>query len=283
MRIKKHTNKNEYLLTSQGMWVRNFTKKLVPYLDINKTIKENDHFNLLNNEYKNSYSRPTWIDTEKFTHRKAVIISDGYGFATKHKLLENIPNDVAIIGVHGALVKWELPKSMTYYVVNNPYQECLRYLPKNKKSLPKCIASIRTNHNFISGYKGMKYRYVPVSESSYKGMDTKETSYEIDDYRNPICAAIGLAYRFGVEKLLLLCCDDAFKDERPGAEKTADGMWIYPPQKTAHGLVDGCLYWLKNQQVSTASHSSGEVYNNAVYIEEDRIVSYLGDIDDKKE
>lgn len=288
MRIKKHKNKNEYLLTTEGMWVRNFTKSLVPYVDANDTIDKKDHFLLLKNEINNSRSRFAWIDSENFYHNKIIIVSDGYGFKEKQKLLEGLPSDVAIIAVHGALAKWNLTKNPTYYVVNNPYDQCMMYLPRRLKTFPKCIASTRTNHEFMTAYRGTKYRYAPVSEQGYNGMDQKEAQYQIDDYRNPICAAIGLAYRFGVEKLLLFCCDDAFKEERVDAEQLENGMWIYPPQRKAHGLIDGSLYWLKaaqQRQLEIADHSCGPLYNNAVYIKEDSILSFLHDgvTDDKKE
>jgi hypothetical protein len=278
MRIKKHKNKNEYLLTEQGMWVRNFTREMVPYTDINRTIRDEDHFMFLKNEYDNGRARYAWIDTENFYHEKVVIVSDGYGFAEKQKVLEQLPNDVAIIGVHGSLAKWKLARSMNYYVVNNPYPECMRYLPRRGRSLPKCIASTRTNSEFLHLYRGTKYRYTPVSEEKYNGMTNKEIEYQIDDYRNPICAAIGLAYRFGADKLALFCCDDAFEGERPGAERLHNGLWIYPPQRMAHGLIDGCFHWLKRApqgEVRTADCSSGPLYKNAEYIAEDKLMSYF--------
>lgn len=280
MRIKKTKDKNEYLLTKQGMWVRNFTKNLVPFVDLNETIEKKDHFMLLKNEINNNRARYTWIDSEKFYHDKAVIVSDGYDFKEKHKLLEELPKDVAIIAVHGALAKWNINKNPTYYVVNNPYDLCMMYLPRKLKSLPKCIASTRTNYEFLANYRGTRYRYAPTSEKSYMGSKNSEAQWQIDDYRNPICAAIGLAYRFGVDKLALLCCDDVFKDERIGSEQIHNGMWIYPPQMTAHGLIDGCLHWLKStpyRDVRITDHSSGPLYENAVYIEKDSIASFLQD------
>jgi hypothetical protein len=113
MRIKKHSNKNEYLLTEQGMWVRNFTKKMVPYVDINQTISERDHFTFLKNEYANNARRNTWIDQENFYHGKILIASDGYNFDAS--IVDSLPSDVTIIGVHGTLVKWNAKRSMNYY------------------------------------------------------------------------------------------------------------------------------------------------------------------------
>ena len=70
MRIKKTTNGNQYYLTEQGNWVRDFTKKSVPFLDINQTIETKDHFIFLKNEVQNSLKRYAWIDSENIYHKK---------------------------------------------------------------------------------------------------------------------------------------------------------------------------------------------------------------------
>ena len=281
MRIKRPEDQNEYLRTSQGMWVRNFTKKLVPYRDINHTLDKDDHFPLLKNEFENSRSRIPWIDTENFYHDYAVIISDGYGFEEKQELLDSLPPDVALIGVHGALRKWKHTnkRSLTYYIVNNPYEECMRYLPRRRIVPPRCIASTRTYSEFLAQYRGIKYRYSTVTEAEYDGQSSKEISYKIDDYRNAICAAIGLCYQFDVQKILLFCCDDVFKEERPAAEQLENGFWMYPQQRIPHGLVDANSYWIQHgeyQQTVVADFSSGPKYEHIGYINEDKIKSFLG-------
>lgn len=279
MRIKKHHNGNEYFLTQQNMWVRNFTKQMVPYLDLNKTISVQDQFPILENEIINNRQRYPWIDTEDFTHRKIIIVSDGYDFKNKQHLLANCPKDVVLMGVHGALHNWNLKgRSLNYYIVNNPYQECLNYLPKRGFGYPRCIASTRTNYKFMANYRGTKYRYCPVADASYAGTNSQEIDYKIDDYRNAICAAINLAYRFGVEKLLLFCCDDSFADERPGALSLANKLWTYPQQLTSHGLIDANLHWLKqnsHQEVQIKDHSQGDLYKSAEYITENDLVSFF--------
>lgn len=278
MRIKKNSNGNQYLLTRESQWVRNFTKTLVPYQDINNTIAPEDYFVFLKNEVQNGMRRYTWIDSEKIYHPRIIIVSDGYEFSKRHKLLASLPKDVAIIGVNRSLAKWELAsRSMNYYVVNNPYGECMKYLPKGTRTLPKCIASARTNYEFLENYRGTKYRYYPVNESKYATLGDKEIMWQIDDYRNPICAAIGLAYRFGVEQLLLLCCDNVFKEERPGAKMLENGLWIYPQQEVATGIIDGNLYWLKQQQhaeVFVKNCSDGLLLDNATYINEEKIDTF---------
>ena len=56
MRIKKNTNRNDYALTPEGIWVRNLTKKNAPSLDINDLAKS-DFPLLLNNELENNKRR----------------------------------------------------------------------------------------------------------------------------------------------------------------------------------------------------------------------------------
>jgi hypothetical protein len=280
MRIKKHHNGNYYLLTDQNKWVRNFTINNVPFIDINNTIDTKDHFIFLQNEVQNGFKKNQWIDSEQIYHPNIVIVSDGYNFKERQNILNKLPKDVTIIGVNGSLAKWEIAnKNINYYVVNNPYEECMRYLPRRGKVLPKCIASPRTNHEFVNSYRGTKMRYYPVCEQSYATLGSKEVRWQIDDYRNPICAAIGLAYQFGVERLLLFCCDDSFKEERQGAIELENGLWMYPQHEVAHGLIDGNLYWLGNQryqEVLTGDCSSGPNYKNAVNIKEDKILSFFG-------
>ena len=107
-RIKKASDGNKYYLTPQGMWVRDFTTEQVPYIDLNQTIDNKDYFTFLQNETKNSLDKYTWIDSENFHIRDVVIVSDGYDFVNKHKILANLPKSVTIIGVNGSLVKWNL-------------------------------------------------------------------------------------------------------------------------------------------------------------------------------
>lgn len=266
-------------MTPQRKWVRNFTTPSAPYVDINETIEQKDHFLFLRNEKINSLQRYPWIDSENIAHENVVIVSDGYGFKEKQKLLNALPKNVTVMGVNGSLVKWE-SRTMNYYVVNNPYEECMRYLPRKNKILPKCIASARTNSDFLLKYRGSKYRYYPVNEKSYTTLGNKEVSWQVDDYRNPVCAAMGLAYRFGAEKIMLFCCDDVFAEERPGAEKIHNGLWMYPQHHVAHGLIDGNCYWLRNVpygEVAIVDHSSGPLYENTEYIGEDKLVSFFGE------
>lgn len=277
MRIKKSENKNEYLLTNSGLWVRNHAKQAVPYEDINHLIHESDYPILLENETANNRQRIAMIDKENFTFPNILIVSDGYKWVERQQAIGKLPvNKVCVMAVNRSLAKWRVKeRSPTFYVVNNPYRECISYMPK--RLFPKCITSIRTNHKFVENYKGVKYRYVPVADRVYAGLRCTEAEYQIDDYRNPICAAIAMAWQFGVEKLGLLCCDDSFDDERAGSEKLPNGLYQYPQQRMAHDVVEGMLYWMRrtNPSIEIGDASSGAEYPQAHYIQPDGLAAFF--------
>lgn len=266
MFIKKHNNKNQYLFTESKLWVRDFTLSANPE-DINN-LWDKEYKLILNNEMRNAtFSLPA-IDAEVFYYPNVIIVSDGYQFEKKQHLLDNV--NAVIIGVNRSLSKWQ-GKKMDWYLTNNPYSSCMSYLPKNNY-YPRCIVSNRTNPEFIMRYKsrlGIISRYTPVTDKVFNSNYFLKPSYYIDDYRNPICAAISLAYRWQVKKLLLFCCDDVFENERQGSIKEGD-KWMYPQHKIAKELIDGNLYWLKSQpysDVKIGNYSSID-YENAENLKE---------------
>lgn len=264
--IKKHHNKNEYLLAGSGLWVRNFAKKIEP-VDINNFTLPNDYDLMIKNEIANRSLNLPQFHQESFSCRDAIIISDGHSFEDKQNLIESLPKHVKIICVNYALAKWKIKRKIDFYVVNNPYDECINFLPNY---YPPCIASSRTNPKFIQRYKsrkGIVYLYQPVKEEKFSS-NLRSSDVYIDDYRNPICASLCLLHRFGVERVLLFCCDDVFADERAGAIKVND-MWMYPQHQKVNQLVDGCLFWMSNDlPCRAASYGDGPEFNNAKRITE---------------
>lgn len=277
MRIKKHNNGNEYLMTTGGVWVRNFTKPAPP-IDINQLTTIPDRTLLIENQIKNELTTSMQFDPNEEHHLAVCIVSDGYEFEKKRHLLKTLPENVAIIGTNRSLLKWDLDgRAMDYYVVNNPYSQCMTYLPINYRNLPKCVASVRTFPEFLVRYRGPKVKYYPVCEEGFQQKSVDAMCY-IDDYRNPICAAIGLAFRMRAVKILLFCCDDSFADERAGAEKLHNGLWMYPQHRTVYDLIDGNTHWYTTQQykrVRIGNHSSGPEYNRVGYIEEDGLNAFF--------
>lgn len=274
MIIKKHPNGNEYLY-SGDTWIRNFTKKQVSAIQISNLFDQRDYKEILKNEELNRDKAK--ISDEKITFEKVLIVSDGFNFSEKHKVISKFPKDVCIIVVNKALRKWSLLSSkippedrrtVNAYLINNPYKEALNFMPsRENKYFPTCIASIRTNNEFIKNYKGDVYVYKPSFEKDFGFVATE--NYYIDDYRNPICGAVSMAFQFGVRKLMLFCCDDSFEDQRENSVKLENGLYTYKPHLRSHEIIDGNLHWLlndKNAKIEIADYSSGPKYRNAAYI-----------------
>jgi hypothetical protein len=276
MRIKRNNNGNEYLLTEYGAWVRDFTKRIVP-VDINTFTDKTDFSLIVENEIKNSSLDLSEMDADKIKINNAIIVSDGYDFDNKQNLLTDIPKDVVIIATNKSLVKWKINRKIDYFIVNNPYSDCMLMMPKHNY-LPACVASTRTYHEFLRQYdlrNGVIYKYTSVQEQGFSPRNDKLIC-SIDDYRNPICAAIGLAWKLSVKKLLLFCCDSSFISERPSAEQLPNNnLWTYPQQKISHSLIEANLFWYQKQKVKLGDHSSGPIYKNVPYVMEKDIPKFF--------
>ena len=95
----------------------------------------------------------------------------------------------------------------------------------------------------------------------------------LDDYRNPICAAINLAFHFGVKRLMLMCCDESYSQERPSCVKLHNNLYTYPQHIISQKIIDANLYWLTHQKdkpVEVVNFSHGIEYVNAQYINEEK-------------
>jgi hypothetical protein len=289
MRIKKHQNKNRYMLTEHGIWVRDFTQNNVVYEDINNLTESGDYRRLLENEHGNRLLRLPQVDAERPTSDKVLIVSNGMDFERKQQYLRGLPSDVTVIAVNGALADWtihtgENRQRVHYYLVNNPYQECMSFYPRQSRYFPRCIASLRTFPEFTRQYskKGNVCRYQPVSETNFSGASS-DASYQLDDYRNPICAAVALAYQMSAIRVCLFCCDDSSKEDKPGMvtidnRHTDVSSYTYPQQIVSHGIIDAQFGWLKMQEdtdVKLAYHSYSPEYSNATYIRADEVVDYF--------
>jgi hypothetical protein len=277
--IKKHSNKNHYLSTPEGIWVRDFTTSGLPYLDLNSGLFDGkDYQTIVNNELKNKLVRIPQFQEEGFAYDTVCIMSDGYQAKEKIKQLETADRRTCLIAINHVLDVWS-PTSrriIDFYVTNNPYPAAMNCFPKAlpKQKLPRLIASTRTNSDFIRKYPAIKYFYTPVPDKSF-GMTTK-SDLMIDDYRNPVCAALVLAFHMKAKKIVLFCCDDCFPQERAGGIPAREGMWMYPSHLKANHIIDACCFWLKKRKVEVIDHSSGPVYQNASYIEIEKVADYLG-------
>lgn len=268
MKIIKKADKNKYIITKNNIFVRDFTSKNILKNDLNENLFKNDINLFLDNEYNNNKNKIPYIDRDlsRFLWQKVLIVSDGYDFVNKHKILAELPKDIKILAVNGALRYWQLlsrlnnkPRSIECFISNNPYKNAIDFLPTNHSYYPNAIFCSRTNHELVCNYNGNKYLYESVGNKNYKGKNLSLN--QIEDYRNPICAAIELAYKFGVKQLCLFCCDYSMKEYRNGTVKLDNGLYFYPHQKNAFDVVEAKLYWLNNIGIKIADCSSGPKYD----------------------
>lgn len=280
MRTKKFRN-NEYVL-EQGVWVRNPFCGGRP-LDLNSMAKSEASM-ILENESLNIRSPHMQMDDNvDVSLENVVIASDGYDWGGRQMVLASISNkDAKVIGVNGSLAKWKMvgeeaaaKRTMTLYLVNNPYPECMGYLPRRHRYYPNIVASTRTYPKFLSEYKSQPYLYKPTPDLDYSGAGRGDVSESLDDYRNPVCAAISLAVRKGAKKIVLLCCDESFEDERPGSERMKNGLFQYPQQIKCQKIIDRQIYWLRRAGIMVADCSSGIELENAEYINPEGLVNFL--------
>lgn len=275
MRIKKHPTGNQYLLTEHGIWVRNFASPVAP-LDINRLATTSDYAKFLENEIQNERHSLGNFDPKAVSFKGAVIVSDGYGFSEKHKVLEGLPLNVAIIAVNRTLVKWKVGRKIDFFLVNNPYAECMNQMPSHRY-YPRCVVSSRAYPEFVGLYKsrgGFIETYSPTPEPGYSS--PVRTLCTLDDYRNPVCAAINLAYKLGASRVLTLCCDDSFEGERAAAVELSNGLWTYPQHLISHGTVSAMMSWYKKiKGVKVADHSSGPICEEVPYIHQDEVRAFF--------
>lgn len=278
MRIKKFRN-NEYVL-SDGIWVRNPFSSAEP-LDIND-LERGEMSVLLENEIRNMTVSGIYMDSlNRSRFENVVICSDGYDWEERRYALAGLPGSVKVIGVNGSLARWGMvgegakaTRGMAFYVVNNPYRECMKYLPREHRYYPNLLASTKTFPGFLKEYRNEPHFYKSTKNLNYSGMKD-ETELRLDDYRNPVCAAISFSVFLGVKRLVLFCCDEAFSDERPNAESMRNGLRQYPQQMMCQRIIDRQLHWLRSKGVAVADCSSGSEYENADYIKIEELASFF--------
>jgi hypothetical protein len=167
---------------------------------------------------------------------------------------------------------------MSYYLVNNPFPECMRFLPKQHSYYPQCISSLRTHPKFAEEYQGQTFFYSPCNDLTFSSQI--ELDVVIDDYRNPVCAAIQFAYLFGVKKLALFCCDDSFDKKKPASVQLDNKLWCYPQQIISQHLIDAHLYWLKTKDIQIMNCSKGPKSTQVDYIDAEEMPKFFKDDDE---
>lgn len=242
--IKIHKNKNDYFLTDDNIWVRNFAKTTAKPLDINNFYSENEIKMLLDNEVKNSELQTLDLFSELKDTKKVLIISDGYGFDKSSKWLDELPNDVKIIANYGACRFWKAKRLPSYMLVTNPFSDALVYLPE--RIFPILIASSRTNNDFLKRYINTIIKYYPTPDSNYESPIGHNNPLNIDECRNSIAASINISFKMKCDKLCIAYPINAYEKQRPATELIEDtSLFFYPQQKISKNIIDANIFWYK--------------------------------------
>lgn len=251
--FKKHKNKNEYLQVD-NYWIRNFFNPTGKPQDVNILYHETELEEILNNEVRNTKLGYQEVNEGIYSCNDVLIVSDGHGF-NEHKKFNKLRDDLCVITVNHAARFWEADHLPNFFLINHPKADCLSFMPN--KLFPLLLASRRTHTAFLKNYKNDVYLYDPVPEEYYQSIISAESELHIDDYRNPICAAIGVAKILQAKNIYLAFCSSAYMEERPGTSKVEDGLYQYPLQQTADKIVDGNLFWYKFTNRSTKIFHTG--------------------------
>ena len=254
--FKKHKNTNEYLRVG-NYWIRNFSGESLRPIDINNFYYNIPLQNIIDNEMRNGNLRHPQLEPEIFSkYTNLLIVSDGLGFYDNHELFKSINSSTCVITVNQAARFWNASIFPDYFLVNNPDDSCLVGLPI--KRFPKLIASRKTSHSFLQKYKNIVCMYDAVPDDYYESHISKNSEHRLDDYRNPICAAISLANKFFHGNIFLAFCSSAYKEQREGTVEIEPGVYQYPPQKTADEIIDGNLFWYR------AGHMQSKIFHTGI-------------------
>ena len=239
--IKRHKNRNEYALTD-NFWVRNFNSPDVKPIDINRLFEENELKYVLDNEIKNSKMGIPLLSKDTASINNLIIISDGYGFKD-HQKIKKLKENFKILVINHALRFWESTQFPSLMLMNNSTDMAMSAMPMGQ--MPQLIASRRTHHPFLRGYQNNMYMYDPVPDEFYQSSTAKDSPAYLDDYRNPICAAISFANFLNVQNIFLLGCSYAYGENRPGTIKVGENAYQYPQQQLGDKIIDLNLFWYK--------------------------------------
>jgi hypothetical protein len=239
--VKKHLNRNEYIQID-SYWIRNFNAPDVTPIDINNLFGEDEIKNILANEMQNTKYVSQIIANDLTNIDSLIIVSDGFGFPD-HSKIKDLKDNCGIMVLNHAMRFWESPVFPNFMLMNNSTEVALSCMPLN--SMPQLIASRRTFSPFIKKYDNNIYLYDPTPDENYQSIASKDSSVFLDEYRNPVCAAISFANFLNIRNIYLCFCSSAYSENRAGTIKIAENAYQYPQQQLADRFIDGNIFWYK--------------------------------------
>lgn len=276
--IRNHISGNQYALTeNKKIWIRNFGISHASPLDINNLYSEHELNIIITNEMVNTYHKNATYEPEDLSDKNVFIISDGYGFEKTKEIINslNIDNHYIIL-TNSALKFWDAKNYLpSLYVVNNPYKESLSYI--NRRLFPRLLASTKTYPEFFKYYNlnaGL-YLYHSTPQTNYKSPTKSDYSNYIDDYRNPICAALVNCFYGNAKNIFLMSCSEGFNENKNGSILVG-GVYQYPQQIIADQIINNNIFWIKKNKPETNINYFGinKSFNFAKYITEEELKEY---------
>jgi hypothetical protein len=237
--IKEGVNRNVYL-KCDSFWIRNPNVIGSVPQDINNVYSDNEIKTYIENEIYNSKLNIPNIETETFEWETVIIVSNGFGFKNNHQeLLDKFPNSrkSIVISANNTPRFWESKRLPNYYVTNNLNDF------SNFKFLPILIAGKRSNPLSIVKYRNMKYFYSHTPSYNFNSPSDRNSLLYIDDYRNPICAALSCCNNYRVQNIVLAFCSEGYDVKRDGMEYISDDVYMYPQQKLANKIINSMIFW----------------------------------------
>jgi len=277
--IKNHKNGNQYKHVENNIWVRNFTLNYNKPVDINKLFDEKEISTFIFNENKNIFSKFTKFEPKDLSQKNIIITSDGFGFENINEVLNGINlNKKFIILTNNALKKWDNLKVLPdLFVENNPFKEALNNI--SYKYYPNCLISTRTFYQFVNNYKYKNINlYNPTPLEFYNPITKIDDSKYLDDYRNPICAAINYSYLCNAKNIFFLYCSEAFEEEKPATILHNDGIhYQYQQNKLSEKIIDSMIFWIRknNKSCNVFYHGLDKTFKFASYIEKEDLIKIL--------
>jgi len=274
--VKNLHKGNQYLNVEKNIWVRNFTINNVSPIDINNLIKEEEIKTFINNELTNNMLNISKFETKDLRNKNVFIISDGFGFDDINEILQNINiENKFIILTNNSLRKWNnfdvLPD---LFIENNPYKNALNNI--NSRIFPNCLLSNRIYPEFINMYKYKNIHfYNPTPSLNFNSQSSTDISNYLDDYRNPICAALNYCFLCNAENINLLYCSEGMDKEKPASFLHNDGIhYQYNQNKSADEIINGMIFWYrKNKRHSNIFyHGLDKSFKFGSYIKKEDLI-----------
>jgi hypothetical protein len=257
VKVYNHPNQNQYVLVDPNIWVRNFTKKVAKPVDINNLYNESEYENLTNNELASSIYNYPYLEEGFFQNKNVVILCDGYGYKESKQYVEKLNSqNYFIICLNTTLSLWENKnRTPDLFLNNNSTKDCLRHA-NNKISVP-CVCSTRVNMDFYKEHRGPIRRY-GITESLNLHFDRLPgQTIRLDEYRNPVCAAVHLCWVNNIKNIILVGCTNGTIEEKMGTIKYGN-LYKLPSQKISDEIIDAMLMWYISANKEATICSIGE-------------------------